>query len=139
EHPVDQRRGLRDFRVVGRGDRGRHRRNPSGGRGFGKCHRVRPVSSLEQSWGRREKKDADYLENSAQDGKLVGPEFSASPKPPTGALVPHEFDSIARLRSRTPADPRVTVGPGDDAAVLAPLAGPLLVTTDMLMDGTDFV
>ncbi|HVL12619.1 MAG TPA: thiamine-phosphate kinase [Gemmata sp.] len=50
-----------------------------------------------------------------------------------------EFAYIAWLRSRTPADPRVRVGPGDDCAVLAPPARPLLVTTDMLMDGVDFV
>jgi thiamine-monophosphate kinase len=50
-----------------------------------------------------------------------------------------EFDYISWLRSRTPADPRVLVGPGDDTAVLVPPARPLLVTTDMLMDGTDFI
>ena len=50
----------------------------------------------------------------------------------------HEFDYISWLRSQTPADPRVLVGPGDDAAVLARPAGPVLVTVDMLMDGTDF-
>jgi thiamine-monophosphate kinase len=50
-----------------------------------------------------------------------------------------EFDYIAWLRSRTPADPRVSVGPGDDCAVLAPSGRPLLVTTDLLTDGTDFI
>lgn len=50
----------------------------------------------------------------------------------------HEFDYIAWLRSQTPSDPRVLVGPGDDTAVLARPAGPVLVTVDMLMDGTDF-
>src|SRR5205814_3816513 len=50
-----------------------------------------------------------------------------------------EFDYIAWLRGRTPADPRVLLGPGDDCAVLAPPARPLLVTTDVLTDGTDFV
>ncbi|VTT99875.1 thiamine-monophosphate kinase : Thiamine-monophosphate kinase OS=Planctomyces maris DSM 8797 GN=thiL PE=3 SV=1: AIRS: AIRS_C [Gemmataceae bacterium] len=50
-----------------------------------------------------------------------------------------EFDYIRWLRSRTTADPRVLVGPGDDCAVLAAPARPLLVTTDMLMDGTDFI
>ncbi|HJZ59279.1 MAG TPA: AIR synthase related protein, partial [Gemmataceae bacterium] len=49
-----------------------------------------------------------------------------------------EFDFICWLRSRTPAAARVLVGPGDDTAVLAPFARPLLVTTDLLMDGTDF-
>jgi thiamine-monophosphate kinase len=49
-----------------------------------------------------------------------------------------EFDFIRWLRERTPTDPRVLVGPGDDAAVLAATHTPLLVTTDMLMDGVDF-
>ena len=53
--------------------------------------------------------------------------------------MPHEFDYIRWLRGRTPADPRVLVGPGDDTAVLTPPARPQLVTTDMLMDGTDFI
>ncbi len=53
--------------------------------------------------------------------------------------MPGEFEYIAWLRARTPADPRVRIGPGDDCAALAPPARELLVTTDMLMDGTDFV
>lgn len=50
----------------------------------------------------------------------------------------NEFDFIRWVRSRTPADPRVLVGPGDDCAVLAPPRRPLLVTTDLLTDGIDF-
>src|SRR6185503_14245686 len=50
-----------------------------------------------------------------------------------------EFAYVAWLRARTPADPRVLIGPGDDCAALAPPTRPLLVTTDMLMDGVDFV
>ena len=53
--------------------------------------------------------------------------------------MPGEFEYIAWLRARTPADPRVLIGPGDDCAALVPGSRPLLVTTDMLMDGTDFV
>jgi thiamine-monophosphate kinase len=53
--------------------------------------------------------------------------------------MPSEFDYIAWLRSRTPSDPRVRIGPGDDTAALVPPSRELLVTTDMLMDGTDFV
>jgi thiamine-monophosphate kinase len=50
-----------------------------------------------------------------------------------------EFDYIQWLRRRTPANPHVLVGPGDDAAVLDWRSGhPCLVTTDMLMDGVDF-
>lgn len=50
-----------------------------------------------------------------------------------------ENDYIRWLRERTPADPRVPIGPGDDAALLQlQTAGQALVTTDMLMDGTDF-
>jgi thiamine-monophosphate kinase len=53
-------------------------------------------------------------------------------------FMPGEFEFISWLRSRTPGDARVVVGPGDDAAVLAPAKRPQLVTVDMLMDGTDF-
>lgn len=53
--------------------------------------------------------------------------------------MPSEWDYIAWLRTRTPRHPRVILGPGDDCAVLEPPQRPLLVTTDMLMDGTDFV
>ncbi len=53
--------------------------------------------------------------------------------------MPGEFEYLSWLRARTPAAPGVLVGPGDDCAVLEPPARPLLVTTDMLMDGTDFV
>jgi len=49
-----------------------------------------------------------------------------------------EFAYIEWLRQRIPADRRVLVGPGDDCAVLNPSQAPLLVTTDMLLDGTHF-
>lgn len=50
-----------------------------------------------------------------------------------------EFTYITWLRKQTPSDPRVVVGPGDDCAVLRPGGAPLLTTTDMLMEGVDFV
>ena len=50
-----------------------------------------------------------------------------------------EFDYIAWLRQRTPKSPRVLVGPGDDCAVLAATSPALLVTTDMLLEGSHFV
>jgi thiamine-monophosphate kinase len=51
-----------------------------------------------------------------------------------------EFDYIHWLRRQTPGDPRVLLGPGDDAAALALTPGaPCLVTTDMLLDGSCFV
>ena len=53
--------------------------------------------------------------------------------------MPGEFEYIAWLRTQTPADPRTLIGPGDDCAALVPPSRALLVTTDMLMDGTDFV
>jgi thiamine-monophosphate kinase len=62
---------------------------------------------------------------------------------PTG-----EFAFIDWLRQRTPADPRVMLGPGDDtAAVLftpralpgSPFRTPVLITTDMLLDGSCFI
>lgn len=50
-----------------------------------------------------------------------------------------EFEYIRWLRDKTPGDPRVAVGPGDDCAVLAgPNGDGWLVTTDMLLDGVHF-
>src|SRR5947199_4490345 len=50
-----------------------------------------------------------------------------------------EFAYIDWLRRRTPSDPRVLIGPGDDTAAVSLTPGaPCLVTTDMLMDGTCF-
>ncbi len=51
-----------------------------------------------------------------------------------------EFEYIDWLRKRTSGHPRVLVGPGDDCAVISTTPHvPWLVTTDMLMEGTDFV
>lgn len=49
-----------------------------------------------------------------------------------------EFAYIDWLRRRTPAAASVLVGPGDDTAVLRPPGRPLLVTTDMLLEGSCF-
>src|SRR5467141_1297444 len=50
-----------------------------------------------------------------------------------------EFAFIDWLRRRTPADARVLIGPGDDAAALAwPADRVCLFTTDMLLDGSCF-
>jgi len=49
-----------------------------------------------------------------------------------------EFAYIDWLRRRTPPSANVLVGPGDDTAVLRPPTRPLLVTTDMLLDGSCF-
>jgi thiamine-monophosphate kinase len=52
----------------------------------------------------------------------------------------NEFDYIDWLRKRIPITSRVILGPGDDAAALDwPSGRPCLVTTDMLMDGVDFI
>jgi thiamine-monophosphate kinase len=54
---------------------------------------------------------------------------------PTG-----EFAFIDWLRRRTPVDPRVILGPGDDtAAVRISPAAPALITTDMLLEGSCFI
>ncbi len=51
-----------------------------------------------------------------------------------------EFGYIDWLRRRTPADPRVLLGPGDDTAALRLTPGvPCLVTTDMLLEGSCFL
>jgi thiamine-monophosphate kinase len=49
-----------------------------------------------------------------------------------------EFDLIEWIRKRATADARVLTGVGDDTAVLATTKGPLLLTTDMLVDGVHF-
>jgi len=49
-----------------------------------------------------------------------------------------EFAFIDWVRQRTPAAANVIVGPGDDTAVLRPTSGSLLVTTDMLLEGSCF-
>ena len=50
-----------------------------------------------------------------------------------------EFEYIHWLRQHTAAHPRVRVGPGDDAAVLTSPLRELIVTTDLLTEGVDFV
>jgi thiamine-monophosphate kinase len=57
---------------------------------------------------------------------------------PRGAIMETEF--VDWLLKRLPADPRLEVPAGDDAAVLRPPAlRRTVVTVDMLMEGTDFV
>lgn len=55
-------------------------------------------------------------------------------------LTTGEFAYIEWLRRRTPKHPRVIIGPGDDAAALRVRSDrPLLVTTDMLLEGSCFI
>jgi thiamine-monophosphate kinase len=49
-----------------------------------------------------------------------------------------EFDFIHWLRRQIDSTSRVIIGPGDDCAVISRPSGLQLLTTDMLMDGTDF-
>lgn len=63
-------------------------------------------------------------------------------KPLSGSgfdMVGNEFDYIRWIRGQTLVASGVLVGPGDDCAVLTPRSRATLVTTDMLMDGVDFV
>ncbi|HEY4228926.1 MAG TPA: thiamine-phosphate kinase [Thermoanaerobaculia bacterium] len=46
---------------------------------------------------------------------------------------------VERLRALIPPSPCVLLPPGDDAAVVARAAGPLAATTDMLVEGIDFL
>ncbi len=51
-----------------------------------------------------------------------------------------ESELLAWLREHLPSSPRLAVGLGDDAAVLAPFdQARAVVTTDMLTDGVDFI
>ncbi|MGL4463352.1 MAG: thiamine-phosphate kinase, partial [Planctomycetia bacterium] len=49
-----------------------------------------------------------------------------------------EFEFIEWMRRRIADSPTVTLGIGDDAAVLGPRSSPLLLTTDMLVEGVHF-
>jgi thiamine-monophosphate kinase len=50
-----------------------------------------------------------------------------------------EWNWIAEVRKRCGKDARVPIGIGDDAALIRTSESGLLVTTDMLMDGVDFL
>ncbi len=55
-------------------------------------------------------------------------------------LMPSELDFVAGLLAGLPADPRLEVPAGDDAAVIRPPASRrTVVTVDMLMEGVDFI
>ena len=49
-----------------------------------------------------------------------------------------EFRHIAWIRQQLPADPRVVIGAGDDAALVRLPQGELLATVDMLLEGVHF-
>jgi thiamine-monophosphate kinase len=53
--------------------------------------------------------------------------------------VNHEDRFVERLRALIPPSPCVLLPPGDDAAVVARAAGPLAATTDLLVEGVDFL
>jgi thiamine-monophosphate kinase len=50
-----------------------------------------------------------------------------------------EFDFISWVRNRLVTPPDVLVGPGDDCAEIAPNPAPLLITTDTITEGVDFL
>jgi thiamine-monophosphate kinase len=55
------------------------------------------------------------------------------------ATPQHEFDFLASIRKKLAPHPRLTVGIGDDAALVGfPHSADCLVTVDMLMEGVDF-
>jgi thiamine-monophosphate kinase len=53
--------------------------------------------------------------------------------------MPGEDRFVRRLLAEIPKSPRLLIGPGDDAAVVAGSAGPRAVTTDTLVEGVDFL
>jgi thiamine-monophosphate kinase len=53
--------------------------------------------------------------------------------------MPGEFDLIRRIRDKYEPSSRVRLGPGDDCAILVPRPAATLITTDMLMEGVDFI
>ncbi len=54
-------------------------------------------------------------------------------------IPPGEFEFLRALLPNLPQSPEIAVGPGDDAAVLTPLPRGIVLSTDMLTDGTDFI
>ena len=66
-------------------------------------------------------------------------------KNPTFDLFAHTSDDkvelsfLAYLRGRCRTLPQVEIGIGDDAAVLQPVSGKQVVTTDQIIEGTDFL
>lgn len=52
--------------------------------------------------------------------------------------MPAEDRFVRRLSAEIPSSPRVLIGPGDDAAVVAGSSAPWAVTTDALVEGVDF-
>ena len=46
---------------------------------------------------------------------------------------------VEKIRSLAPGSPSLTIGPGDDAAVISRDGGLLAATTDMLVEGVDFL
>ena len=68
---------------------------------------------------------------------MRSPKSRATPRggPETGGGNGGEFAAIDRLRRRLPGPPAGEVWIGDDAAVLGPGPGPLLLTTDLSVAG----
>lgn len=55
------------------------------------------------------------------------------------STVSREDRIVEKIRALATTSPGLTIGPGDDAAVVARAAGLLAATTDMLVEGVDFL
>jgi thiamine-monophosphate kinase len=53
--------------------------------------------------------------------------------------VTREDRLVEKIRALAPGSPSLVIGPGDDAAVVSRAAGLLAATTDMLVEGIDFL
>src|SRR5262249_17369108 len=101
--------------------RGTRDRAPAGGDGGGARPRARAVAP-----GDAAPRDPGH--------RSLPPQGPARP-----ARVNPEDRFVDGLRALLPAGGPVVVGPGDDAAVLERAPGPLVATTDMLVEGVDFL
>ena len=78
-------------------------------------------------------------EKSGREIPVSAPAADASPRAHAVARVKPEDRLVEKIRALVSKSPSLAIGPGDDAAVVRREAGLLAATTDMLVEGVDFL